>query len=518
MTQQSFQFEGFTLDLARLSLRGPSGEIALRPKAFEVLRYLVENAGRVVSKDEVMKAVWPGITVTDESLTHCVSEVRQALGDKTQRIVKTAPRRGYLFEAPVMAADDPAETAPSHETVAGTPLADRAFIAVLPFVNMSGDPKQEYFADGIVEDLITALSRFRRLRVIARNSSFVYKGRAVDVREVARELGVRYVLEGSVRKAGDRLRITGQLIDADTGAHLWADHYDGEMQEVFDLQDRITRSVAAAIEPRVLAAEIARATHKGTAKLDAYDHYLRARAPAATRTRQGLEQAIASLRLAVEADPSYAQAWALLALCTSNSFFLGYRDRDTVAPEVVKFTRTAIACDRDDAEVLAAAAYMLAWNGDHDEAVELADRAIELNPHASSVCTACGWALVFGGYFEDAIALFKESLALDPLNARDAQDFSGVAIGNFYLKKFDEAADWAKRGVAKNPEHTASLRYLAAALAHAGRLDEAREVVGTLLERQPNSSLRRSREGHSLRHPWMVDLYIEGLRLAGLPA
>ena len=414
MTQQSFQFEGFTLDLARLSLRGPSGEVSLRPKAFEVLRYLVENAGRVVTKDEVMKAVWPGITVTDELLTHCVSEVRQALDDKRQRIVKTAPRRGYLFETSVTAVDDPGEAAPAREPATSSPAVDRAFIAVLPFVNMSGDPEQDYFADGIVEDLITALSRFRRLRVIARNSSFVYKGRAVDVREVARELGVRYVLEGSVRKAGDRLRITGQLIDADTAAHLWADHYDGETQEVFDLQDRITRSVAAAIEPRVLAAEIARAAHKGTATLDAYDHYLRARPPAATRTQQGLDQAIASLQLAVEADPAYAQAWAMLALCTSNCFFLGYRDRDAVAPDVVKFARKAIACDRDDAEVLAAAAYMLAWNGNHDEAVELADRAIELNRHASSVCTASGWALVFGGYFEDAIALFKESLALDP--------------------------------------------------------------------------------------------------------
>jgi adenylate cyclase len=161
---------------------------------------------------------------------------------------------------------------------------------------------------------------------------------------------------------------------------------------------------------------------------------------------------------------------------------------------------------------------MLAWNGDHDEAVELADRALELNSHASSVCTACGWALVYGGYFEDAIALFKDSLTLDPLNARDAQDFSGVAVGNFYLKNFDEAAEWAKRGATKNPEHTASLRYLAASLAHAGRLDEAKEVVKTLLARQPNSSLSRSREGKSLRHPWMIDLYIDGLRLAGLPA
>ena len=512
---RSFQFAGFTLDLARLRLDGPSGQVALRPKAFEVLRFLVENAGRVVSKDEMMQAVWPNVTVTDKSLTHCVSEVRCALGDRAQRIVKTAPRRGYLFDARVTTGDD---TPAASDKSPRAPVADRASIAVLPFVNIGGDPEQDYFADGIVEDLITALSRFRRLLVIARNSSFVYKGRAVDVREVARELGVRYVLEGSVRRSGNRVRITGQLIDADSATHLWADRYDGEMQDIFDLQDRITRSVAAAIEPRILAAEIKRATRKGTAKLDAYDYYLRARPPAQTRTRQGIDEAIGSLQSAVKADPAYAQAWAMLALCTQNRFFLGHLDRDAVAPDAVRFARKAIACDRDDAEVLGVAAYILAWSSDHDEAAELAHRAIELNSHSSPVCNWCGWALVFAGSFDAAIALFQEALLLDPLNARDASNFAGVAAGNFYLKKFDEAAGWAKRGAVKNPEHTASLRYQAAALAHGGRLEEAREVVAALLAQQPNSSLTRSRQGSALRHAWMLDLYIEGLRRAGLPA
>jgi adenylate cyclase len=369
----------------------------------------------------------------------------------------------------------------------------------------------------MVEDLITALSRFRRLHVIARNSSFVYKGRAIDVRDVARELDVRYVLEGSVRRAGNRLRITGQLIDADTATHLWADRYDGEMEDVFDLQDRITRKVVAAIEPRVLVAELARAGRKGTAKLDAYHHYLRARGPALARTRQGTDEAIASLRLAIEADPHYAQAWSMLGLCTANRYFLGHLDRAAVAPDAVRFARKAVACDGDDAEVLAAAAYMLAWNGDHDEGLELAHRAIALNGNSSAVCNWCGSALIFAGFFEEAIARYQEALVLDRFNTRDPSNFAGVAVGHFYLKNFDEAADWAKRGATRNPEHTTSFRYQAAALAHAGRLHEAREVVEALLVRQPNASLRRSREGNSLRHPWMRDLYVEGLRLAGLP-
>ena len=275
--------------------------------------------------------------------------------------------------------------------------------------------------------------------------------------------------------------------------------------------------MVAAIEPRVLEAEIARATRKGTAKLDAYDYYLRARPPAQTRTREGIDEAIDSLQSALKIDPAYAQAWAMLALCMANRYFLGHLDRAAVAPDVARFARKAIACDRDDAEVLGAAAYMLAWNGDHDEAVELARRAIELNSHSSQVCNWCGWALVFAGFFEEAIALYQEALVLDPLNARDPSNFAGVAAGNFYLKNFDEAASWAKRGVAKNAEHTSSLRYQAAALGHAGRLDEAREVVATLLARQPNSSLTRSGEGNSLRHPWMLELYIEGLRRAGVP-
>jgi adenylate cyclase len=236
-----------------------------------------------------------------------------------------------------------------------------------------------------------------------------------------------------------------------------------------------------------------------------------------TRTRQGLDEAIASLRLALEADPTYAQAWAMLAVCTDHRFFQGFCDHDTAAADVVRFVRNAVAYDGDDAEVLAATAFMLAWNGDHDEALEFARRAIELNSHSNAVCNWCLWALVFSGSFEEAIALYQGSLVLDPLNAHDPCNFAGVAAGYFYLKNFDEAAAWAKRGATKSPEHTPSLRYQAAALAHAGRLDEARTVIEALRVRQPNSSLTRSSEGTSLRHAWMRDLYVDGLRLAGLP-
>jgi TolB-like protein/Tfp pilus assembly protein PilF len=396
-------------------------------------------------------------------------------------------------------------------------MPDKPSIAVLPFENISGDPEQDYFADGIVEDLITALSRFRWLLVIARNSTFTYKGRAVDVKQVSRDLGVRYVLEGSVRKAGNRLRITGQLVDGESASHLWADKYDGELEDVFELQDKVTRSVAAAIEPRVLSVEIARATRKSTSKLDAYDYCLRARPHVLRRTRAGLDEAASLLRAATDIDPDYAQAWAMSALCAANWFFLGHLDFQEVAPQAVWCARQAIGCDRDDAEVLAIAGYVLTWGGEHEEAAELVDRAAALNPHSSAVCTFGGWARIFGGRFDDAIALFQTALLLDPLSSNDASAFIGIAAGHFYLKRYNDAIAWARRGAAKNPELTSSLRYLAAALAHAGQVDEARRAINELLVRQPNSSLARSGSGKGLRYPWMLDHYLDGLRLAGLP-
>jgi TolB-like protein len=248
-----FQFEGYTLDVTRGCLRTADREVELRPKSFEVLHYLVQSGGRLVTKDEIIRVVWPNVVVTDESLSQCISEVRHAIGDASQAIIKTVPRRGYRFVASVsrLLPDDGLEqSAPAaapRGTGSGRALPEKPSIAVLPFTNIGGDPEQEYFADGMVEEIITALSRFSGLLVIARNSSFAYKGRSVDVKQVGRELGVRYVLEGSVRKAANRLRITGQLIDASNGTHIWADRFDGALEDVFDLQDDVTTSVVGAM-------------------------------------------------------------------------------------------------------------------------------------------------------------------------------------------------------------------------------------------------------------------------------
>ena len=274
MTRKLLRFESFTLDLDRLSLVGSLGQMELRRKSFELLRYLVEHAGRVVTKEEIIDAVWPDVTVSDDSVTQCMSEVRRALGEQSHRMIKTVPRRGYLFDAAISASDaiktktQDYASQPGEALSLALPAPDLASIAVLPFTNMSADPDQDYFADGVVEDIITALSRFKSLFVIARNSSFTYKGRAVDVKQVGRELGVRYLLEGSVRKAANRVRIAGQLVDAITGAHLWANRFDGEIGDMFDLQDQVTESVVGAIAPVVEKAEIDRAKRKPTESLD----------------------------------------------------------------------------------------------------------------------------------------------------------------------------------------------------------------------------------------------------------
>jgi len=282
-----YLFESYALDTDRRELRNGPNLVALEPQVFDLLSYLIEHRERVVSKDDLLEAIWEGRSVSESSMTSRINAARTAIGDtgEQQRLIKTLLRKGFRFVASVL------EEGPKPEGAArprsdGLALPDKPSIAVLPFANMSGDAEQEYFADGMVEEIITALSHLRWLFVIARNSSFAYKGRHVDVKQIGRELGVRYVLEGSVRKAGDRVRITGQLIDAATGAHLWADRFDGSLEDVFDLQDKIASSVAGVIEPALQAVETARSANRATADLTAYDLYLRAYAMFLSSARQ----------------------------------------------------------------------------------------------------------------------------------------------------------------------------------------------------------------------------------------
>src|ERR1700729_2907280 len=325
-----FVFGECVLDTDRRELSRGGEAVAVGPQVFDLLIHLIENRDRVVSKDELFDVIWRGRTISESTLTSHVNFARRAIGDtgEEQRLIRTIPRKGFRFVGGVREAPPPsAATSSVAETttsLGALALPDQPSVAVLPFLNLSGDPDQDYFADGVVEDIIGALSRMRWLFVIARNSSFTYKGRAVDVKQVGRELGVRYVLEGSVRRAGKRIRIAGQLIDAETGTHLWADHFDGAIEDMFELQDQVTESVVGAIAPELQQAEIKRARRKPTESLDAYDYYLRGMASFHRGDQEGMTEALPLFYQAIERDPGFASAYAMAAACLFWSKFNGW--------------------------------------------------------------------------------------------------------------------------------------------------------------------------------------------------
>ena len=396
-------------------------------------------------------------------------------------------------------------------------LPDKPSIAVLPFQNMSGDPEQEYFADGMAEDIITALSRFKALFVIARNSSFTYRGRAVDVRQVGRELGVRYVLEGSVRKAANRVRITGQLVDTATGAHLWADHFDGTLDDIFDLQDQLTATIVGAIAPRVEQAEIERTKRKPTDRLDAYDYYLRG---VAGLNLRGAAEARKLFLKAVELDPSFAVCYAMAAHCYELEMIRGGLPPAEVIAETTRLARRAALLGNEDAVALTQAGHALAFvAGEIDEGATLLDRAIALNPNLALAWHQGGWTKIYVGEPEQAIERFSRAMRLSPLDPILLPWMqSGTTHAYLFAGQYDQAASWAEkalRGGARNPT---ALRAAAASFALAGRLEEARKVVARLLEAIPEARISRAQSPfYYLRRPEDRARYDEGLRLAGLP-
>jgi TolB-like protein len=377
-------FENYVLDTERRELRRGADAISLQPQVFDLLAYLIRNRERVVSKDDLIAGIWGGRIVSESALTTRINAARAAIGDSgaEQRSIKTLSRKGVRFvanvrEQQVLEADAAAAIQP------GLPLPDMPSIAVLPFQDMSGDPGQDYFADGVVDEIITALSRFRQLFVIARNSSFTYKGRSVDVKQIGRELGVRYVLEGSVRKAASRVRITAQLIDAIRGTHLWADRIDGTFDDIFDLQDQVTENVVGSIAPKIEQAEIERTKHKPTDSLDAYDCYLRAMMFFHRWTGESINDALRLFCRAIELDPGFASAHGLAAWCYVRRKLSGWMEdpaREMV--ELERLARRASELAGDDAVALFSAGWALVQTSSDAEAgAAMIDRALTVNPN-----------------------------------------------------------------------------------------------------------------------------------------
>src|SRR5262245_1596915 len=524
------QFGDRLLDTDRRELMRGSELIPMGPQAFDLLVYLVQNRARVVSKDDILEAVWGGRAVSDSTLTSHINFVRKAVGDSgdEQRLIRTVARKGFRFvgdatEQP--AANDPASLPAEHASeraVAPTValrLPDKPSIAVLPFQNMSGDPEQDYFADGMVDDIITALSRMRWLFVIGRNSSFVYKGRPVDTKQVGRELGVRYVLEGSVRKVANRVRIVGQLIDVSTATNRLADRFEGALEDIFDLQDRVTASVVGAIAPQLEQAEIERAKRKPTESLDAYDYFLRGMASYYLRTRDAISEALPLFYRSMELDPHFASAHGMAAWCYAWRKINGWMtDRVKEIAETERLARRAAELGPEDAVALSRAAHALCFVvGDLDAAAAFVDRALALNPNLAGAWYASGWTRVWLGDSDLAISHFAQGMRLSPFDAHTIGMQSGTAFAHFIAGRYSEAVSWVERAMWEQANYHTTPLIAAASYALAGRDVQARKSIARARELDPALRMSTIREWAPFRRPEDLARFEEGLRKAGLP-
>jgi adenylate cyclase len=447
-----------------------------------------------------------------------------AFEDMGERSLKNIarPMRVFALNIGARASRPPAaETKAAGPMVEPAPLAlpDKPSLVVLPFQNMSGDPEQEYFVDGMVEEITTAIARLPWLFAIARNSAFTYKGRAVDVKQVAQELGVRYVLEGSLRKAGNRVRITGQLIDTTTGAHIWADRFDGALDDIFELQEQVASSVAGAIEPKLRQSEIERASRKPTANLSAYDLYLRALAQSYRYTDEAFAEAVVLAREALAIDPSYAPAAAMVGWCRMLQRTQGWgalSDEDT--GEACRLAHQALEAARDDAETIWQAALTLFFlAGEAAMAAAALDRALAFNPNSANAWLARGIIHAWRNEPEAAIEAIERARRLSPFDPHTFRNAYNLAIAHLVARRFEQAIEWADRALHVQPRTVTAMRVKVAAMAHLGQLDEARAELSRVLAIDPKLTIAGFRGSAHYQAPEVLELYVTGLRIAGLP-
>jgi TolB-like protein/DNA-binding winged helix-turn-helix (wHTH) protein/Tfp pilus assembly protein PilF len=544
-----FQFSNHVLDAGLRELTRGGEAIAVEPQVFDLLIYLVENRDRVVSKDDLIETIWNGRIVSESTLTSRINAARTAVGDsgKDQAVIRTIARKGFRFVGNVQSCNGKAPSdasgalasrpalsgalAPQSATTAAElqqlelspsaipaslPPLDRPAIAVLPFVNISGEGEQEYFSEGISEDIITALSKLRWFYVVARNSSFSYKGKSVHLRQIGEELGVGYVIEGSVRKDGDQVRITAQLNDVVTGSHLWAERYDRNLADVFAVQDEITQAVVAAIEPQLYAAESFRSHRKTPDNMAAWDLVMRALQHYWRVTRQDNLVAQALLEKAISVDPGYGQALSLLAACHTFAAHMGWVEMSKAVPIAERAALAAIRADSEDAWAHYALASVYLFNKRFEDSVAEYELALRLNPNFSPARGIYGVALSYRGRWQEGLAAAQQALRFSP---RDpfAAIYCGVAAYCQYLgRNYIEAVRLSREGLRQRSDFVGAHRVLTASLGMSGETEAAKAALEALRRVQPSISLAWLGSEMPFEREEDRAHYLEGFRRAGL--
>lgn len=532
-----FFFADHVLDLERRELKCGSQQIALEPQVFDLLTYLIENRDRVVSKDDLISTVWHGRVVSESSLTSRINAARKAIGDngERQRLIRTYARRGIRFVGDVREAKpDPIEEAPdlTKERIAPAAQGDlqagsdslhqqraKPTIAVLPFNNMSGDPEQEYFSDGITEDIITALSKHRSLLVIARNSAFAFKGHDKDARRVGLDLGADYLVEGSVRKIGQRIRVTAQLVETEAGRHVWAEHYDRDVQSMFAMQDEITAAIAARIEPEIGTAERVRSERNLPQVLHAWDFFRLGTSHFYKSTPDHNREAQRLFGRAIELDGELAQAYAYLAYALVLSMvYFDVEPSDERLNEAVTIARKGVELDEQDALVRFMYGRALLSRKAYGDALAELETAVDLNPNLAVIYCGLGDSLAYEGRFSEAIPHFEKAIHLSPYDPQRWAFYSYRALAHLLARQFELAAEWAQRATRIPNSHYWPFAHRVAALGHLQRPEASQAALVELLQHKPEFSCRLARKRlFYIKDPVHLEIYVEGLRKAGVP-
>jgi DNA-binding winged helix-turn-helix (wHTH) protein/tetratricopeptide (TPR) repeat protein len=513
------QFSSFTLDLDRLCLFGPSGRASLRPKSFDVLRYLVAHPRRVITKDELIKAVWPNVIVTDESLTRCISDVRHALGDESQQVIKTVPKRGYLLDLEVSVLGVATGAEPERDG-ARTPddfffPTEGPIVEVFPFAAISGDSRYANCLGGIAENIAAALSRCTWLTVIPAHISppgnSGHRGK--------RPARPNYTLRGTAVHIGNCLRVTVHLLDALLGVQIWSDRFGGDTDEIFELHDRVTERVVAAIEPVLENAEFKRFKAKSIADLSPYDLVLRASVLEREFTKDSYTTAFRYLKQALAIDGSYAPALALEAFCRTFWVRQGWstnigEDKDEGAQLAIR----SLEVGRNDPRVLSLSSIAIrSLANDAQRGLELATRSLELNPNSSMALSNAAWAHVYAGNPTRALHLFRRAEQINPYDGKAWFTAAAAGLAYFATAQYEEAVSCSKRALAQSPQFAPSLRTLAASLTHLDRVDEAAQVVPLLLKSDPFLTVEETYRQHRHMPEFILSRWLKGLSIAGLP-